>query len=116
MKAGRALYRFQIPSERHHRAVRCKTQLAFKYGFGTASPERMATCTCPAVYSRARPGRSRTDRNLGPPSHSTDSNPPRRRGAFLSICWIGLVAGTLDISENLIFNSFRSITPYMIFQ
>lgn len=29
---------------------------------------------------------------------------------------IGLVAGTLDISENIIFNAFRHITPYMIFQ
>lgn len=30
--------------------------------------------------------------------------------------WIGLVAGTLDISENIIFNAFRHITPYQIFQ
>lgn len=30
--------------------------------------------------------------------------------------WIGLAAGTLDISENIIFNAFRHITPYMIFQ
>jgi uncharacterized membrane protein YagU involved in acid resistance len=27
-----------------------------------------------------------------------------------------LVAGTLDISENIIFNAFRHITPYQIFQ
>jgi uncharacterized membrane protein YagU involved in acid resistance len=29
---------------------------------------------------------------------------------------IGLIAGTLDISENLIFNAFRHITPVRIFQ
>jgi hypothetical protein len=33
-----------------------------------------------------------------------------------TVLWIGLVAGTLDISENIIFNAFRHITPYMIFQ
>jgi len=30
--------------------------------------------------------------------------------------WIGLVAGTLDITENIIFNAFRGITPWRIFQ
>lgn len=30
--------------------------------------------------------------------------------------WIGLIAGTLDISENLIFNQLRGITPQMVFQ
>lgn len=29
---------------------------------------------------------------------------------------IGLIAGALDISENLIFNAFRHITPKMVFQ
>lgn len=29
---------------------------------------------------------------------------------------VGLAAGTLDITENIIFNSFRNITPKMIFQ
>jgi len=29
---------------------------------------------------------------------------------------IGLIAGTLDIGENLIFNAFRHITPAMIFR
>src|SRR5580698_7774491 len=29
---------------------------------------------------------------------------------------VGLVAGTLDIGENLIFNAFRHITPVRIFQ
>lgn len=33
-----------------------------------------------------------------------------------TVVWIGLVAGTLDISENIIFNAFRHITPWMIFQ
>jgi uncharacterized membrane protein YagU involved in acid resistance len=30
--------------------------------------------------------------------------------------WIGLVAGTLDITENLVFNFFRGITPSRVFQ
>ena len=29
---------------------------------------------------------------------------------------IGLIAGTLDIGENLIFNSFRGVTPWRVFQ
>lgn len=33
-----------------------------------------------------------------------------------SVLRIGLIAGTLDIGENLIFNSFRHVTPTMIFQ
>ena len=33
-----------------------------------------------------------------------------------TVFWIGLVAGTLDISENIIFNAFRHITAYQIFQ
>jgi uncharacterized membrane protein YagU involved in acid resistance len=33
-----------------------------------------------------------------------------------SVVRIGLIAGTLDISENLIFNAFRHITPTQIFQ
>ena len=32
------------------------------------------------------------------------------------IFWIGLVAGTLDIAENIVFNAFRGITPWQIFQ
>ncbi len=39
-----------------------------------------------------------------------------RSGAFAAILRIGLIAGTLDISENLIFNYFRGITPTRIFQ
>jgi len=41
---------------------------------------------------------------------------PSQSSAFLTILWIGLVAGTLDISENLIFNAFRRIAPRMVFQ
>lgn len=32
------------------------------------------------------------------------------------IFWIGLVAGTLDITENIVFNAFRGITPWRIVQ
>jgi hypothetical protein len=32
------------------------------------------------------------------------------------ILWIGLVAGSLDITENIVFNAFRGITPWRIFQ
>jgi hypothetical protein len=39
-----------------------------------------------------------------------------RANAALTVMWIGLFAGTLDISENIIFNYFRGITPKMIFQ
>lgn len=30
--------------------------------------------------------------------------------------WIGLIAGVLDISENIVYNHFRGATPKMIFQ
>lgn len=33
-----------------------------------------------------------------------------------TVFWIGLVAGTLDITENIIFNDFRGVTMKMIFQ
>jgi len=33
-----------------------------------------------------------------------------------SVVRIGLIAGTLDITENIVFNAFRHITPAMIFQ
>jgi hypothetical protein len=36
--------------------------------------------------------------------------------SFTKILWIGLVAGTLDITENIVFNAFRGITPWRIFQ
>ncbi len=38
-----------------------------------------------------------------------------RPSAFGAILRIGLIAGTLDIGENLIFNSFRGVTPSMVF-
>jgi hypothetical protein len=36
--------------------------------------------------------------------------------SFRTILWIGLVAGTSDITENIVFNAFRGITPWRIFQ
>ncbi len=48
--------------------------------------------------------------------YATPGKPLARRGPILAIFWITLIAGTLDISENIIFNFFRHITPYMIFQ
>ena len=33
-----------------------------------------------------------------------------------TIFWVGLAAGTLDITENIVFNAFRGITPWRIFQ
>ena len=36
--------------------------------------------------------------------------------ALLTVLWIGLVAGTLDITYNLVFNQLRGITPKMVFQ
>ena len=43
------------------------------------------------------------------PNHQTSSR-------FWTVFWIGLVAGTLDIGENIIFNAFRHVTPKMVFQ
>jgi hypothetical protein len=37
-------------------------------------------------------------------------------GPFTAILWIGLVAGTLDITDNLIFNYFRGISATRVFQ
>src|SRR6266478_9726714 len=36
--------------------------------------------------------------------------------SLLTILWIGLLAGTLDITDNLIFNQLRGITPTMVFR
>src|SRR5437660_11652591 len=36
--------------------------------------------------------------------------------SLLTILWIGFLAGTLDITDNLIFNQSRGITPKMVFQ
>jgi hypothetical protein len=33
-----------------------------------------------------------------------------------TVFWIGLLAGTLDITENIVFNAFRGFTPWRIFQ
>ena len=33
-----------------------------------------------------------------------------------TILWIGLVAGTLDITENLVFRQLRGVTPWRVFQ
>lgn len=38
------------------------------------------------------------------------------RKIVITILGIGLLAGTLDIGENLIFNAFRGIMPTMVFQ
>jgi uncharacterized membrane protein YagU involved in acid resistance len=35
---------------------------------------------------------------------------------FKTILWIGLVAGTLDIAENLVFSQVRGVTPWRVFQ
>ena len=35
---------------------------------------------------------------------------------LMTILWIGLIAGTLDIVDNLIFNQFRGISPIRVFQ
>jgi hypothetical protein len=40
----------------------------------------------------------------------------RRSNAAISILWIGLVAGTLDITENLLYNATRNVTPAMVFR
>ena len=34
----------------------------------------------------------------------------------MAILWVGLIAGTLDIADNLIFNQFRGISPIRVFQ
>jgi hypothetical protein len=36
--------------------------------------------------------------------------------SLVTILWIGLLAGTLDITDNLIFNQLRGIAPKMVFQ
>src|SRR5258708_13462052 len=41
---------------------------------------------------------------------------PRKSASLATILWIGLVAGTLDITDNLIFNQFRGISPTRVFQ
>lgn len=38
-----------------------------------------------------------------------------RSSSVLTVVWIGLIAGTLDIGYNLIYNSFRHISPATVF-
>jgi hypothetical protein len=40
----------------------------------------------------------------------------QRSSNFLIIVWIGLIAGTLDITDNLIFNLLRGVSSKMVFQ
>lgn len=40
----------------------------------------------------------------------------RRSGALFTILWIGLIAGTLDITDALVFNQLRGVTPAMVLQ
>ena len=42
---------------------------------------------------------------------TTDKTKP-----LCAVLWIGLIAGVLDITENIVFNAFRGITPWRIFQ
>jgi uncharacterized membrane protein YagU involved in acid resistance len=35
---------------------------------------------------------------------------------FRTVLWIGLIAGTLDITENLVFSQIRGVTPWIVFQ
>ena len=48
--------------------------------------------------------------------HTAPTAGSGREGAFPAILWIGLLAGTLDITDSLIFNQLRGITPKMVFQ
>jgi hypothetical protein len=49
------------------------------------------------------------------PSISREAN-IRPTHRVWTVVWIGLVAGTMDIGENLIFNQMRAVTPKMVFQ
>lgn len=40
----------------------------------------------------------------------------RRLRPFWAIVWIGIIAGTLDITDNLIFNELRGISPVRVFR
>jgi hypothetical protein len=75
----------------------------------------MATCTSGAPNATfVVPFRRMMPTSMAP--YATPSKPRSRSGAITAILWITLVAGTLDISENIIFNAFRHVTPYIIFQ
>jgi uncharacterized membrane protein YagU involved in acid resistance len=49
-------------------------------------------------------------------AYTSSATSAPRLSPILAIFIIWLVAGTLDISENLIFNHFRAVTPTMVFQ
>lgn len=49
-------------------------------------------------------------------SPSTSLATAARPAGAGTLIWIGLLAGVFDITDNIIFNLFRSITPYQIFQ
>ncbi len=75
----------------------------------------MATCTSGASNATLIvPLRRMMPASMVP--YATPSKPLSRFGPITAILWIALLAGTLDISENIIFNAFRHVTPYMIFQ
>ncbi len=75
----------------------------------------MATCTSGATTATLIvPFRRMMPASMAP--YATPSKLLFRSGPITAILWITLVAGTLDISENIIFNAFRHVTPYMIFQ
>jgi hypothetical protein len=75
----------------------------------------MATCTSGATTATFIV----PFRRMMPASMAANLTPGKlvfRSGPITAILRITLVAGTLDISENIIFNAFRHVTPYMIFQ
>ena len=51
---------------------------------------------------------------MGAGNYGVRSSACAQRTAVRAIVWITLIAGSLDISENIICNAFRSVTPYMI--
>jgi hypothetical protein len=75
----------------------------------------MATCTSSATNATLIVPFRRMMPAVMAPS-ATPSKPLSRSGPITAILWITLVAGTLEIGENIIFNAFRHVTPYMIFQ
>ena len=56
------------------------------------------------------------EKKMASMSDSYKSLPPKRGNAVSLILWVGLLAGALDITDNLIFNALRGITPKMVFQ
>lgn len=52
----------------------------------------------------------KTEGGAAPAAHSS------RARTLRTTLWIGLLAGTLDITDNLIYNQLRGVTPKMVFQ